>query len=291
MKTTITDETKLKLVGVHQDMSNEAYHAGPGISASDVITMSEGLDYWLWKKSQPHETSDAMELGSATHLLLQSRVMKQPELFHDGIVVLSEINMRTKDGKAAFEELLKANAGKILLSPEDHELAHRMVDAVMENEEARSWLTGCAAENSIFVEDAETGLLLKTRPDYLNVERGYSVNFKTQRPDVTFERQAANMAYDWASSFYCDVLSQQFLKSFEEVHVSVVKAKAGPCRVHVNTIDDDDLQFAKAQWRALLALVPECQRTGIWPAPPTILKAVKIPPYARKVCPYDPTTN
>lgn len=286
MKTNVTPETSLTLTGLFENMSNEAYHQGPGYSATELITMADGFDVWKWRKTQPRETTDAMNLGSATHLLLEAHVKNDLRIFQDGIAILPELNMRTKDGKAAYEEFVKLNAGKLNISVEDHDLARRMVDAVMREPEIVGYFQRGISEPSVFVKDEETGLLLKCRPDYLRAADGLSVNFKTTRPDVSFERQAAIMAYDWASSFYCDVLRQHFGRNFDEIHVSVTKEKDGPCRVHLNTIDDDDLNFARAQWRALLSRIPECERTGLWPAPPVSLQAVKIPNFARRICHY-----
>lgn len=277
---------KTNLLGLIQGLPNEAYHQGPGYSASDLVAMSDGFDSWKFQKGQPREESDAMALGSATHLLLEAHLKNDLRIFQDGIAVLPELNLRTKDGKAAYEEFVKANAAKIIISPEDSDLAHRMISAVTADPEIMGYFQDGVSESSVFAKDQESGLLLKCRPDYLRVADGLSINFKTMRVGTTFERHAADMAYDWASSFYCDVLGQHFGRSFDEIHVTVTKAKEGPCRVFVNTIDDEDLQFARAQWRALLSRIPECERTGIWPAPPTRLQSAKIPPYARRICPY-----
>ena len=287
MKTNVSQETKLKLVGLHENMPNEEYHVGtPGYSSSDLVAMSEGFDVWKWRQSVPREQTDAMALGSATHLLLEARIKDDAKLAQAGIAIMPDLNMRTNDGKAAYKVFVEENKGKLVLSAEDYDMARRMVDAVMLEPEVAGYFRGGISEPSIFVDDAETGLLLKCRPDYLRPAEGLSINFKTMRADMTFERQAATLAYDWASSFYCDVLRQHFGRNFDEIHVSVVKAKEGPCRVHVHTIDDEDLQNARAQWRALLAKIPECERTNCWPAPPATLTAIRIPNYSRRICPY-----
>lgn len=322
MKSDLSAETSLTLTGLFETMTNDQYHRGPGYSASDLIGMADGFDIWKWKKTQPREPSDAMELGTATHLLLEACIKNDMRIFHDSIAVMptkgdgvlttekdyqakcKELGIPVKGTKSEmlarilekapltvfWEEILEhfkaGSAGKVVISPEDNDLAHRMIDAVMKEPEVVGYFQGGVSEPSIFVADRETGLLLKTRPDYLRPADGLSINFKTMRSDVTFERQAAILAYDWQSSFYMEVLEQHFNRHFDEIHVSVTKAKEGPCRVHVHTIDDEDLQFAKAQWRALLARIPACQESGIWPAPPAILQSVRIPNFARKVCPY-----
>jgi len=282
-------KTDIKYAGLYENLSIEEYHTvAPGYSSSDLVAMSEGFDIWKWKKSQPREESEAMTLGSATHLLLEAHVKNDLRIFNDGIAVLPELNLRTNDGKAALKQFQELNAGKLILNPEDYDLCRRMVDAVVAEPEVLGYFQGGLSEPSVFVKDDETGLLLKCRPDYLRAADGLSINFKTMRTGTSFERQASDMAYDWASSFYCDVLGKHFGRSFDEIHVSVTKTKDGPCRVFVNTIDDDDLQFARAQWRALLSRIPECELSGLWPAPPVRLQSAKMLPYSRKVCPYAP---
>lgn len=287
MKTTIDKRTaEDALIGLHPDMPNDAYHAGPGYSASDLIAMADGFDYWRWKKDQPREASDAMILGSATHLLLESRLKGDVLLFQSGIAVLPKVSTRSKEGKAEFEEFTKANEGKLLLSTEDLDLAQKMVDAVLSEPEAAGYLQGGLCEPSIFVRDPETDVLRKIRPDYLRPDDGLLINFKTVRPDVSFERQAAIMAYDWASSYYCDTSRIYYGRSFDEIHISVTSEREGPCRVSIDTIEDEDLEIAKAQWRGLLSRIPECERADHWPKPPVRIKTARIPNFSRRTNPY-----
>lgn len=311
-----------ELVGFHPDKSNEDYHSSEGYSASDSVMMAEGFDYWRWKKSQPNEQTEAMALGSATHLLLEARLKNDLSIFLNGTATKpgapegtlitnadfkakckelelpvsgtnAELMARLRKAKPSlifWEDIERefgiSSKGKLLLTPEDRGQVERMVDTVMGDPYVMGFFQGGVCEPSIYIRCPVTGLLRKCRPDYLRAEEGLLINFKTTRPDISFERQAAIMAYDWASSYYCDVAREHFGRSFDEIHISVTTNKEGPCRLSVDTIDDDDLQFAEAQWRPLLARIRECEISGIWPAPPVKLRSARIPNFARRLNPY-----
>lgn len=290
MKTEISKATEAELLGFHADLPNDAYHTGPGYSASDIVTMNdEGFPAWRWRKQNPKESSPDMLLGSVTHLLLEARIKNDDLLVASGVAVMPEFNTRTKDGKAERDAFITANAGKYLVNEEGLEHAHRMVDAVMNEPEAAGYLRGGHSEASIFVRHPEHGVLMKTRPDFLRPNDGLSINFKTCNDASRrgFIKSIADFAYDWKSAYYLEILRMFYGRDFDEIHILVEKNKdGGPCRVGVYSMPDEVIRFAQIQYQPILQMIAEMERTGIVPKLPAAIEVVDIPDWALRKCVY-----
>lgn len=268
--------------GFYTDISNDAYHGGPGYSASDIIAMHESFAHWKWKKSQPKEPSREMVMGSVTHLMLEARIKRQPELIGNSIAIYSEGSRLTK----GFKTFAEANKTLYTLTPEELEDCHRMIEAVWEEPEAMKLIRGGISEPSIYAYYPGTEVLMKCRPDVLKVERGLSVNFKTMKAvdEGTWVREVGDRGYNWQSGIYLDLLQAHYNRTFDEVHLCVERpTDSSPVRVELYTIPDDDLAFSRTQYEQIIRKIPECERTGIWPKSRAYLKAPSIPTYRQKV--------
>lgn len=82
--------------GIYFDISNEDYHAGNGVSKSqlDMVALSPAL--LQWQKSAPVDTEKlkALDMGTALHCLLL-----EPEEFDKRFIVAPTFNRRTNQGK------------------------------------------------------------------------------------------------------------------------------------------------------------------------------------------------
>lgn len=90
--------------GIYYGLSNEAYHAGPGISKSQLDDIAINPAVYLWRKHAPVdvEKTAALDMGSALHCLLL-----EPEEFDKRFVVAPSFNRRTTQGKADEETFIK----------------------------------------------------------------------------------------------------------------------------------------------------------------------------------------
>ena len=80
--------------GIYFDISNEDYHAGDGVSKSqlDMVAMSPAL--LKWQKSAPVDTEKlkALDMGTALHCLLL-----EPDEFDKRFIVAPAFNRRTNN--------------------------------------------------------------------------------------------------------------------------------------------------------------------------------------------------
>ncbi|EBK5839738.1 exonuclease VIII, partial [Salmonella enterica] len=82
--------------GIYYDIPNEAYHAGPGVSKSQLDDIADTPAIYLWRKNAPVDTekTKSLDTGTAFHC----RVL-EPEEFSKRFIIAPEFNRRTSAGK------------------------------------------------------------------------------------------------------------------------------------------------------------------------------------------------
>jgi hypothetical protein len=152
----------------------------------------------------PDEYSTIPAAKAACKQHYETTTPRQPKLDEDGNPKLSP--MAKTNG--AFRDFVAANPGREPVTPADIEAAKRIARAVRDNSEARRrlgqmWRT----EYTIVWRDAETGVLMKCRHDWLTDPRGHLVTLgelKTCRSaeEGAWTRQAADMEYHCQAAHY-----------------------------------------------------------------------------------------
>jgi exodeoxyribonuclease VIII len=285
---------KSNLTGLIKGLANRDYHATAPVSASNVIDMGTSFKYFHWKKNQAErEETASMTLGTAAHT-----AVLEPNLFDSQYTVIPESAPRrptsvqlgakkpSPETIAAiqyWEQLERMNAGKTILSASDYDRVMGMRDAVFAHKDAKAFLSGGEAEVSCFSKYPGIAVDVKCRPDYLRMDDGLSINFKTSHNSSFngFMGSVKDWSYDWQSAFYCDILSHMFNRHFDELHI-VVESQP-PHHVALYTFEEDSLEFARSQFRPLLEKYLLCLETDIWPGLPEIVQTVSVPAWARKV--------
>lgn len=199
--------SELPAPGIYFDMPEEQYHKAPALSSSGIRNLLVSpLDYWTNSHLNPayvDEKTPAMILGTAMHrrLLEPDRFAKMygawprkadyPNAVDGGEALKAlcgDLGLK-KSGKIAdlCERILEANpdaelwpvieadlikrqAGRILLKSSDLDDIERAARFVLAHQSAAKALTGGYSEVSIFWIDEETGVPLKCRVDNLKVK-------------------------------------------------------------------------------------------------------------------------
>jgi exodeoxyribonuclease VIII len=236
-------------------LSNEEYHAGPGISCTGLkkVFMSPA-DY----KHGERKTTPAMFTGSATH-----SAILEPELFEKQYVSLPQ----GKDRRSSEYKALCATRGvdNVLVSADSYQIS-MMQNAVKKNPKARQWLYEEPGRNelSVYAKDPVTGVLVRCRFDRL-LDRGFSPDLKTTTdasPDG-FSKIIGKFGYAFQAAFYMDVYSWatgQDLEGFGFVAVQ----KTAPYHVMCYRLDDESIEVGRSQYRSALNKYAECLESGIW---------------------------
>ncbi|EIB2615218.1 PD-(D/E)XK nuclease-like domain-containing protein, partial [Salmonella enterica] len=151
--------------GIYYDIPNEAYHAGPGVSKSQLDDIADTPAIYLWRKNAPVDTekTKSLDTGTAFHC----RVL-EPEEFSKRFIIAPEFNRRTSAGKEEEKTFLEecARTGITVLTAEEGRKIELMYQSVMALPLGQ-WLVESAgyAESSVYWEDPETGILCRCRPD------------------------------------------------------------------------------------------------------------------------------
>lgn len=184
--------------GAFRDISNADYHHNPAICPGPSIS-STGLKYfvaleqqkkgktprhYIEGKAKPPVQTDALRIGAAFHdaLLL-------PDEYAERYHVTPEGFSRAKS-KAMAEEIAIADAaaddGKTVLSFDEAEQIAALVDALRGHPTIAALFKHGEAETTFAWQDAETGVWVRARPDWMLKTRAFGINIKS----------AADASYD-----------------------------------------------------------------------------------------------
>lgn len=124
-------------------------------------------------------------------------------------------------------------------------------------------LKGAYSEVSFYGTDEETGLNVRVRPDYFNVEENIGVNavisFKTTRADDLgkFYYDCAKLKYELSEGMYQEVMSGITCRNFN-VTIMIMLQTVAPFDVAVLFWSPDDLANGKYKYHYALSIVKDC---------------------------------
>lgn len=268
-------ENKPQELGLFSDISNEGYHAGEGISSTQLKHfLKTPRTFQAYGRGEITFTaSDTMDTGTVTHAMVL-----EPETVNDQIVVQPELlkptqKMReTKTIKADIQERIevwdefdKQKGGKLVVSSKQFDDARFMSDAVLNDPECRQLLKSGVTEMSGYYEDPDTGLLLKYRPDWKNPD--YLADLKTCADGSYhgFRNSIGKFKYQLSAAHYLEgenILEGNDHKSF----IFLCVENKAPWLVSVYVLDDESLRHGDWLRRKALDGIKRCQETNVWPS-------------------------
>lgn len=276
--------TKTK-TGMRDDLSNEAYHAAPGISKSmlDVAARS-AMHYharFVAAERLPHEPTPAMRLGTAVHA-----AVLEPERFAAAYFAApAGIDRRTTAGKAAWAQAIADNVGREMLAAEDYAICMEISSAIRRHPIAGGLLKDGMAERSFFAKDTETGVIRKCRPDWIT-DGGIVLDVKTtdDASPAAFGRSAANFRYDVQAAWYLDTMGMA-VGNRPEHFVFIACEKTPPYAIGVYFIQPEHIETGREKARRDLARIVECQAAGAWPDYGNEVMPLLMPAWSQVVTP------
>ena len=266
------------------DVSAADYHAGPGVSRSDLVAFNVTPRHYKHHKAKPWKPTAAMELGRLTHM-----AVLEPEKFAASIILAPDVDRRTKEGKKTWAEFLEAAKGKEICDPDDLVRIRGMKAAIMEHPAAHALLMGADSkrEVSLYWKDKETGLLCRCRPDVLRFD-GIIPDLKTCEDASPEEAAKAcwNFGYDLEATHYTAGLHAVAGIEPRPFPFVFVESKPPHC-IAVYVLDNDALEFAEKRRRKLLRKIAECVAADKWPGYPDKIQSLSLPAWAMKTAAND----
>lgn len=191
------------------DLHQNEYRKDCGLANSGALLIARSPSDYVWSKSAPSNAAKSTtgDFGTALHCALL-----EPEQYND-LVIVTGIKGRTTKG---FIELQAENPEHIILTEDEAEQVRIMVASVMAHPAAAFLINADGkCESSMFINDKETGVRLKCRPDKDAVRSlGYIVDVKTTaciddwRSDKEWVNPLFKYNYGHQASFYTDIAEQ-----------------------------------------------------------------------------------
>lgn len=265
--------------GIYFDISNEDYHAGDGVSKSqlDMVAKNPALLKWVQAAPEDEEKKSALDMGTALHCLLL-----EPGEFDKRFIVSPKFDRRTKQGKADEEAFLRdvADIGITVLDAEQWRKLELMRDSAMAHPAAR-WMLEAPGycEASMYWNDEDTGELCRIRPDKWLNEHNVIVDVKKVADMDRFARHIEEFRYHVQDAMYREgamrVTGQPHGFFFLAVSENI---DCGRYPVRVFELDAPDVDAGHALFRRDLNTYHECRINDEWGG----VEIIKRPDWARK---------
>lgn len=273
---------------IGQEIDNEDYHAGPGVSNSALKVLRNDPREYHWQYvlgNRDRERKDYFDFGSAVHdiALLGS---------HANICVIPQDVLSASGSRAgkAWKEFEADNVGKLLLKQADFDSVMACVKSLHDHPLAGK-LLACEgpAERMFTHDDPLLELRLKCKPDKLALtpKGTVIVDLKTTESvnPSAFVRSIVSYDYDCQRYFYERVLKARGMEIVDFVFVAVSKSR--PHCVNCFSISDDDMTTAADMTENSLQELAERYRANDWqPSFTNKVVRLSLPRYAQNRSDY-----
>lgn len=267
--------------GIYAGLSNSAYHAGPGVSKSQLDKLSKSpfhyhAHYLSLKRVSSYETP-AMRFGTAVHTAIL-----EPDLFASW-VVMPDVDGRTKEGKAAkaLAQEEAAARGVEVISADDYAKVTAIADSFSRHTHLSSFLDTGHAELSVYWNDADTGILCRCRPDWL--APGCVLDLKTTEDASprAFQRSAYSWRYWVQAAFYLDGLAANGVDARGFIFAAIEKSEPHACAGYAAS--EAMIAAGREEYRRLLRTLRQCQQDDRWPGYSESLAVLDLPGFANEL--------
>lgn len=265
--------------GYYRELSNEAYHRGPGISKSqlDLLSRSPALLQWSKEAPEDEEKLKTLNLGDAVHAAL----LEPHRFVAEYAVGPANAPRNTKAGKEAWEAFEAELGERTALTAEEGRKIELIRGSVMAHPHAR-WLIEAEgdAEASIYWNEASTGHLCRCRPDKAITRLGWLVDVKTTADIARFDRSVHEYRYHVQDAFYSDGYAAHFGEPPAGFVFLVVSTTidCGRYPVRLFTLDEEAKAAGRTTYLRDMATYAECLATGEWSG----LETLSLPYWAKE---------
>lgn len=269
-------------IGHMPHLTNEEYHAAPGISKSmlDAIAGRSPLHFWAEYEdpNRVREEKECYDIGQAFHT-----AMIEPDMLLQRVACEPECDRRTKIGKeiaAAFE---LENAGKLILKNDAYQNVLGMRDAFNRHPVASGLLSLGIGEQSYFAIDPETGELIKCRVDFMKDDRSMIIDVKSavDASPWGFGKAAGSFRYDLQAAWYPDVV-ELVEGARPDLFVWIAFEKDPPYAIGVYYATPEQVERARITARQNKMKIIHHKRTDTWPDYAVDIQQLQLPAWVKR---------
>jgi len=229
-------------------ITDKEYFAAEGLNASSLKQFAKSPAHYKASLIAPEKKSTAFDIGTLVHQLVLEKTK--------GWAIV-EGNRNSKSVKEMVETA--KSLGKIAIKPGEDEAILKMADSVASNYYGQ-YLGRDAdcSELAGFVEDPETGLLLKAKFDYAPKSGNILFDLKTAQDasPAKFKWSAKDFGYDIQAVHYMHVAKLCGLDY--EQFIFVVVEKTAPYLTASYILEDETRERAEHKYRMILEQFKAC---------------------------------
>ncbi|NUP15445.1 MAG: hypothetical protein HOZ81_04940 [Streptomyces sp.] len=267
-------------LGLHADLSNEAYHADKtSLSSSGArkLIQPAGPAKFRWEQDNPQPPKKTFDIGNAAHKLVL------------GVgATLKVVDYDRWDTKAAKAEVAAVRAeGAIPLKQHEMDQVKAMAAAIREHPTASVLLDPDYGqpEVSAFWIDQPTGIRRRARFDWLpNATDGQLIvpDYKTcaDASDEAFSKSVDTYGYNCQADWYIAGAQALGICGADAQFLFIAQEKEPPYLVNVIALDFMAMEIAAAKNRHAIEKYVECLATGRWAGYGDEPNYVSLPPWA-----------
>lgn len=254
-----------RLRGIYR-VSNEEYHAGPGLSSTGVKAILESPAHF----KTSFEPTKSMDFGTALHM-----AMLEPELFAARYVEKPDgMSFSTKEGKKWREE----HEGFEILTPADAEGIRELAKAFGRSALWREAVDGAEFEISAYHQGPHG--LRRARADIFGWN-GTIYDIKTTASGLnTWElaRTIMDFGYHISGKWYLDVFGGALGVKLNRF-VLIFASKSPPYAIRFVPLSAQMLAIAALECARAEAIHAECMKSNTWEAYPDEFVDVELPSF------------
>jgi len=273
---------KIKTSGLY-DISFEDYFSDlcPAHSVSStglkVIEQKSLAHYWhqsyLNPAREPHDTP-ALAFGRACH----SWVLGEP-VFNQYFVISPYHNFKTKEAR-----VWRDGQNRTIVSASQLEQIKAMAAQLQRDKLLRNVFIDGLPERSLIWKDRETGIWLKSRPDWLPNTLRLVPDFKTcasAKPEA-FAKAAFGLGYHMSAALCLDGL-REVLGWTNAAYYFVAQEKEPPHVAIPFTMRDEDIEMGRLLNRSALRRLAKALEKNHWPAYAEGAVEIMMPAWSEKL--------
>jgi PDDEXK-like domain of unknown function (DUF3799) len=281
---TAPDEVVVVEPGVY-DMPEDVYHRDPvpggslSVSGAKKLLPPDCPARFAYDRAHPPVPTHAMEIGTAAHKMVLGIGAQ--------LVVIDAKDYRTQAARDTRDAARLA--GKVPLLPAEYAQAQAMADAVRVHPVASALFNpdNGAPERSLFWQDPEMGVWLRSRLDWLpHPVRGWGqrmviADLKTtaSADKASVAKSMHNYGYFQQAPFYSDGVRALGLDD-DPAFVFVFVESDPPHLISVAQLDDEAMTIGRALNRIAIERYRDCVEAGVWPGYSDEIELISLPPWA-----------
>lgn len=267
--------------GIYLDLSNEDYHAGPGISNTGLGDILQSPKHYYARHHHPsrpkRKQTGPQEDGHIAHC-----AVLEPDEFTNRYVIGPDVNRNTK----AWKEFCQVHGDKTVIKVEQYNRAMIQRDNAWAIPEVAKALSSGNPEVSAYAIDPETGVLCRVRPDWVHDVDDSNVilldaKTYTNAEPWEFRNQIARMNYHRQAAYYSDIYKHASGKNvIAFIFLSIEMPWPHACSASM--LDDRSLLSGLLQYQRALKLYAECKAKDEWPGYSKNIEIVSLPEWAQE---------